>query len=67
MFHSDAEHYVQVGIVHGSESDCGDANFPDIYSRLQDPEVFSFISKVCTLYIGKYFKNNNQYVTQGTF
>ena len=41
--------FVQTGIVQGSDG-CGDANFPTIFSRIQDPEVFSFINKVPKLF-----------------
>jgi secreted trypsin-like serine protease len=41
--------YVQVGIVAGgiNPENCGDRDFPTIYTRLDDPEVFDFVkSKV---------------------
>ena len=40
--------YVQTGVVQGSDG-CGDANFPTIFGRIQDPEIFSFIKKVGTV------------------
>ena len=49
VFQTAGEHFVQVGLVHGSDGECGDANFPDIFARLEDAEVFSFLygKKVC--------------------
>ena len=38
-------HYVQVGIVQGSAGECGSKRFPDIYARLDDYNVLSFIKK----------------------
>ena len=37
--------YVQLGIVQGGVNVCGDKLFPDIYTRIEDPEVFNFIQR----------------------
>jgi len=34
---------IQVAIVHGGVGACGDSRYPDIYVRLDDPEIFNFI------------------------
>ena len=44
--------YVQTGVVQGSDG-CGDANFPTIFGRIQDPEIFSFIKKVGTVMLAQ--------------
>ena len=44
--------YVQTGVVQGSDG-CGDANFPTIFARIQDPEIFSFIKKVGTVMLAQ--------------
>ncbi len=35
--------YVQQGIVQGGVGNCGSKDFPSIYVRIKDPEVFNFI------------------------
>ena len=47
--------YVQTGVVQGSDG-CGDANFPTIFGRIQDPEIFSFIKKVGTVMLAQLFR-----------
>ncbi len=37
--------YVQQGIVQGGVGNCGSKDFPSIYVRIKDPEVFNFIQK----------------------
>jgi hypothetical protein len=39
----DNNRYQQVGVVHGSVSDCGLSEFPGIYARLDDPTIFNFL------------------------
>ena len=39
-------HHVQVGVVRGGIGECGDVNFPDIYIRLDDHEILSWIYRV---------------------
>ena len=39
------ERFVQVGIVHGGVSECGNDRYPNIYTRVEDPEIFRFIEK----------------------
>ena len=36
--------FVQLGVVHGSVGQCGSAKFPGIYARLEDPEIFDFVT-----------------------
>ena len=43
-------HFVQLGVVHGSTGDCGDPNQPGIYARIEDPEVWTFITSTTRLY-----------------
>ena len=38
--------WTQIGIVHGSIGDCGDANYPGIYVRLNHPAVINFINLI---------------------
>jgi secreted trypsin-like serine protease len=35
--------YQQVGVVHGSVSNCGQSSYPGIYIRLDDPAIFDFL------------------------
>ena len=45
VFHdklSKPSHYVQVGIVQGALA-CGSKDYPGIYVRIDNPEVWSFI------------------------
>jgi secreted trypsin-like serine protease len=37
---------MQVALVHGGVNKCGDANFPGIYTRLEDSEVLDFIHQI---------------------
>ena len=39
-------HHVQVGVLRGGIGECGDENFPDIYIRLEDHDVLSWINKI---------------------
>jgi secreted trypsin-like serine protease len=38
--------WIQFAIVQGAVRDCGDSEYPGIYTRLEDPAIFSFISSV---------------------
>ena len=44
--------FVQQGIVQGGVGTCGSKDFPSIYVRIKDPEVFKFIHIAVT---GKLF------------
>lgn len=38
------DHYVQLGILHGSaKSQCSDKNYPSVFARLEDSEIWSFV------------------------
>jgi secreted trypsin-like serine protease len=43
IFNTSQGQYVQVGIVSGGVSHCGNTDIPDIYVRLDHPEVAGFI------------------------
>ena len=36
-------HFVQVGITSGNIQGCASINYPDIFTRIEDPEIFQFI------------------------
>ena len=36
-------HFVQVGITSGNIQGCANINYPDIFTRIEDPEIFEFI------------------------
>ena len=36
---------LQIGVVHGNVGSCGSGRYPGIYARLEDPEIFDFISR----------------------
>ncbi len=40
---SESDRWIQIATVHGAVGDCGDADFPGIYIRLDDPSVYNFI------------------------
>ena len=37
--------FFQYGIVHGGIGKCGNNKYPNIFARIEDPEVNSFIQK----------------------
>ena len=41
--------YIQIGIVHGGISGCGNKQYPSIYARIEDPEIHEFITGVSKL------------------
>ena len=43
---SDGIKYQQLGVVHGSITSCDGSRFPSIYVRIDNPDVFNWISKV---------------------
>jgi len=43
---SDIDRWIQIATVHGGIRDCGDVDFPGLYIRLDDPNVFNFINSV---------------------
>jgi secreted trypsin-like serine protease len=43
FFDFDSKRYQQLGVVHGSVSNCGQSAFPGIYVRLDDPTIFNFL------------------------
>ena len=50
IFDTDTGAFVQIGIVAGSVNlgDCGVKNFPVVFTRLDNPEVFDFIESTLT-------------------
>ncbi len=40
--------FIQQGIVQGGVGTCGSKDFPSIYVRIKDPEVFEFIQFAVT-------------------
>ena len=34
---------MQVGVLHGGFEECGNDLFPNIYARLEDPEILHFV------------------------
>ena len=46
LFFPDLLKYIQLATVHGSVGQCGDAAFPGIFVRLDDPLIFDFIKLV---------------------
>ena len=43
MFDDDKLSYMQIGVVHGSISNCDGSRFPSIFVRLDHPDVLEFI------------------------
>ncbi len=43
---SDIDRWIQIATVYGGIRDCGDIDFPGLYIRLEDPEVFNFIQSI---------------------
>ncbi len=39
----DPPRYIQVGILHGGVDNCGNEKFPNIYARLEDEEIWTFV------------------------
>ena len=54
---NDGIKYKQLGVVHGSITSCDGSRFPSIFVRIDNPDVFNWISKVTSsaLVIGKIF------------
>lgn len=47
LYHDwETDSWVQFALVQGGIRDCGDKDFPGIYVRLEDPEIFSFIHSI---------------------
>ena len=44
VYNTSNGHYIQVGIVSGGVSNCGNTDIPDVYVRLDHPEISRFIS-----------------------
>ena len=38
--------FVQIGVVHGGISTCDNKNFSTIFARIEDPEIFYFVTKI---------------------
>jgi secreted trypsin-like serine protease len=36
-------HYFQIGVVSGGVTNCGNTDVPDVYVRLDHPEIANFI------------------------
>ena len=43
VFNTSQGQYIQVGIVSGGVSHCGNTDIPDVYVRLDHPEISRFI------------------------
>ncbi len=39
----ETDRWIQIATVQGAIRDCGDADYPGLYIRLDDPNVFNFI------------------------
>ena len=54
----------QIGVVHGNIANCDGTTYPNIFVRLDNPEVFDWITKVTT---GTYFYtcNHGVYILTG--
>jgi secreted trypsin-like serine protease len=53
------EKWIQIATVQGGIRNCGDLEYPGLYIRLDDPNVFSFIKSVLSeTYNGKLIKVN---------
>ena len=48
--------FYQLGIVHGMVSHCGNRNFPSIFARIDDPEIYDFITET----VGKHVHSETQ-------
>jgi len=51
----ETDQWIQIATVQGAIRDCGDVDYPGLYIRLDDPNVFSFINT--TLFTN--FKGNS--------
>ena len=40
---NETHRYIQYGSIHGSAEECGSSNFPGIFVRLTEPDVYDFI------------------------
>ena len=44
MYHNlETDQWIQIAIVQGGIRNCGDADYPGLYIRLDDPDILSFI------------------------
>ena len=41
--HQHGGRFFQYGVVHGGIGDCGNSKYPNIYARIEDPEIHGFI------------------------
>ena len=37
--------FFQYGVVHGGVGECGNNKYPNIFARIEDPEINDFINK----------------------
>ena len=37
--------YFQYGVVHGGIGECGNNRYPNIFARIEDPEINAFIKE----------------------
>ena len=56
IFDTDSGSFVQIGIVAGSVNlgECGTKNFPVVFTRLDNPEIYEFIQSTVSQ-IGNFF------------
>ena len=41
---ADQDRYIQLGVLYGSKGkQCSDQDYPSIFARLEDPEIWSFV------------------------
>ena len=43
--YDDRERFYLLGVVHGLISECGNPDFPGLYARVQDPDIFRFVTE----------------------
>jgi secreted trypsin-like serine protease len=43
IYSTRSDHYFQIGVVSGGVTNCGNTDVPDIYVRLDHPEIANFI------------------------
>ncbi len=54
-YETDRDRWIQIAIVQGGIRDCGDSEYPGLYIRLDDPDIFSFINSTLSFnFNGKY-------------
>jgi len=56
MYHDSlTDQWIQIATVQGAIRDCGDLEYPGLYIRIDNPDIFSFIKSVLYLnFKGKY-------------